>query len=113
VLAAWQARPHEAHPLLLMDFDGTLAEFALDPAEVALPESRQLLLQSLAKRADISAGIISGRRIADLRERVPAASALFFAGLHGGIEGPELASRIRRRAAAPAISILAKELRRA
>ena len=30
-LAAWQARPHDAHPLVLMDFDGTLADFKLDP----------------------------------------------------------------------------------
>jgi alpha,alpha-trehalase len=97
-----------------MDFDGTLADFEVDPASVSLPRARQLLLQSLARRSDISAGIISGRRIADLRERIPA-SSLFFAGLHGlEIEGPEL--RFVHQAvalAAPAISILAKELGRA
>jgi trehalose-phosphatase len=114
-LAAWQARPHDARPLVLMDFDGTLAEFHVDPTAVTLPESRQVLLQKLARRADFSGGIVSGRRIADLRERVPASSALFFAGLHGlEIEGPDL--RFAHNAAAlavPAISILAKELRRA
>lgn len=98
-----------------MDFDGTLAEFDVDPAATTLPESRQVLLQSLAQRADISAGVVSGRRVADLRERVPSASTLFFAGLHGlEIEGPNL--RFVHQAvalAAPAISILAKDLRRA
>jgi trehalose-phosphatase len=97
-----------------MDFDGTLADFDVDPAAVMLPESRQLLLQLLGKRSDISGGIVSGRRVADLRERVPVAS-LFFAGLHGlEIEGPDF--RFAHHAvalAAPAISILSKELRRA
>ena len=114
-LAAWQGRPHEARPLLLMDFDGTLAEFDVNFAAVTLPETRQALLQSLATRADMSAGIVSGRRIADLRERGPAASSLFLAGLHGlEIEGPDLKFVHQAVAlAAPAISILSKELRRA
>jgi len=115
ILAAWQARPHDARPVILMDFDGTLAEFDLDPGAVTLTPSRQILLQRLDKRADLSAGIISGRRIADLRERVPAATSMFFAGLHGlEIEGPGL--RFAHNAvalAAPGISLLAKDLRRA
>ena len=98
-----------------MDFDGTLAEFTLDPSTVALPPSRQILLQTLDKRADLSAGIISGRRVADLRERVPSTSSMFLAGLHGlEIEGPGL--RFAHNAvalAAPGISVLAKDLRRA
>ena len=90
-MAAWQARPPDAHPLILMDFDGTLAEFSVDPTAVTLPASRQALLQSIGKRADLSAGIVSGRRITDLRERVSGNSSLFFAGLHGlEIEGPDL-----------------------
>jgi trehalose-phosphatase len=115
VFAAWQSRPHDARPIILMDFDGTLAEFQLDPNAVALPPSRQILLQTLGKRADLSAGVISGRRVADLRERVPATPSMFFAGLHGlEIEGPGL--RFAHAAvalAAPGISLLAKDLRRA
>ena len=115
VYAAWQSRPHDARPIILMDFDGTLAEFQIDPSAVTLPPSRQILLQTLAKRADLSAGIISGRRISDLRERVPTAPSMFFAGLHGlEIEGPGL--RFAHNAvalAAPGISLLAKDLRRA
>jgi trehalose-phosphatase len=115
VLAAWQARPHDARPIILMDFDGTLVEFNVDPCAVTLPPSRQILLQTLENRADFSAGIISGRRIADLRERLPAAPSMFFAGLHGlEIEGPGLRFAHNGVAlAAPGISVLAKDLRRA
>jgi trehalose-phosphatase len=98
-----------------MDFDGTLAEFETDPAAVTLPESRQRLLQTLGRRSDLSSGIVSGRRITELRERVPGTASMFLAGLHGmEIEGPDL--RFMHNAvafAAPAISILAKDLRRA
>ena len=98
-----------------MDFDGTLAEFEIDPSTVALSPSRQILLQTLDKRADLSAGIVSGRRIADLRERVPSTSSMFLAGLHGlEIEGPGLHFAHNAVAlAAPGISMLAKDLRRA
>jgi trehalose-phosphatase len=114
-IAAWQARPHDARPLILMDFDGTLAEFHVDPDVVTLPPSRQVLLHSLGQRADLTAGIVSGRRINDLRARLPPAPGMFFAGLHGlEIEGPGLRFAHNGVAlAAPAIGILAKDLRRA
>jgi trehalose-phosphatase len=100
---------------VLLDFDGTLAEFGLDPAAVTLTPSRQILLQTLGRRADLSAGLVSGRRIADLRERIPSSTSLFLAGLHGlEIEGPGLKFAHNAVAlAAPGISVLAKDLRRA
>ena len=114
-IAAWQSRPHDARPIILMDFDGTLAEFHVDPDAVSLTAPRQILLQTLSQRADLSAGIVSGRRITDLRQRVPADPSLFFAGLHGlEIEGPGL--RFAHSAvslAAPAVSLLARDLRAA
>ena len=115
VFAAWQARPHDARPIILTDFDGTLVEFSIDPSAVTLPPPRQILLQTLAQRADLCAGIVSGRRIADLRERVPALPSIFFAGLHGlEIEGPGLRFAHNGVAlAAPGISVLVKDLRRA
>jgi trehalose-phosphatase len=115
VIAAWQARPHDARPLVLLDFDGTLAEFDLDPATVTLTPSRQILLQTLGRRADLSAGLVSGRRIADLRERIPSAGAMFLAGLHGlEIEGPGIHFAHHAVAlAAPGLSVLSKDLRRA
>lgn len=98
-----------------MDFDGTLVDFEQDPAGVFLPPTRQILLQTLGKRADLSSGIVSGRRISDLRERVPATPLMFFAGLHGlEIEGPGF--RFAHNAvalAAPGINLLTKDLRRA
>jgi trehalose 6-phosphate phosphatase len=98
-----------------MDFDGTLAEFHTNPDAVLLSPARQSLIQTLSQRADFSAGIVSGRRISDLRQRIPADPSLFFAGLHGlEIEGPGL--RFAHSAVAlatPAISLLTKELRRA
>lgn len=98
-----------------MDFDGTLAEFGVDPGSITLPPARQILLQTLGRRADLSAGLVSGRRISDLRERVPAAPSMFFAGLHGlEIEGPGLKFSHKAIAlAAPGLSLLAKDLRRA
>ncbi len=115
VTAAWQGRPHDARPIVLMDFDGTLTEFGIDPASVTLTPARQILLQTLGRRADLSAGLVSGRRIGDLRERVPAAPSMFFAGLHGlEIEGPGLKFSHKAIAlAAPGLSLLAKDLRRA
>ena len=115
VVAAWQARPHDARPLVLLDFDGTLAEFDLDPTTITLTPSRQILLHALGRRADLSAGLVSGRRISDLRERIPSAATMFLAGLHGlEIEGPGIHfSHNAVALAAPGLSVLSKDLRRA
>ncbi|MEO5741009.1 MAG: trehalose-phosphatase [Vicinamibacterales bacterium] len=115
VIAAWQSRPPGARPLILSDFDGTLAEYQLDPKAVTLTPSRQILLQTLSARADFSSGIVSGRRISDLRDRVPAAASMFIAGLHGlEIEGPGFRFLHNGVAlAASGLSFLTKDLRRA
>jgi trehalose-phosphatase len=114
-IAAWQVRPPDARPLVLMDFDGTLADFHVDPAAVRLSDSRQALLQSLTRRADFSVGIVSGRRISDLRERISAGSSIFYAGLHGlEIEGPGLRFVYGAISlTAPTIGVLVNELRKA
>jgi trehalose-phosphatase len=98
-----------------MDFDGTLVEFQVNPSAVKLPPPRQTLLQKLAQRSDFSGGIVSGRRISDLRERAFAGSSLFYAGLHGlEIEGPGLRYVHPGVAlAAPTIGFLVNELRSA
>jgi trehalose 6-phosphate phosphatase len=111
-LAAWQHRPLDRHVLILTDFDGTLAEFQLDPALVRLPEERRALLQLLSARSDMTLAIVTGRRISDIRERTAAGSSVYYAGLHGlEIEGPGL--RYMHNAAsvaAPTIGLLVKEL---
>ncbi len=70
------------HLLLLCDFDGTLCEFDPDPRAVYLPAARCELLNALAARG-VSVGIVSGRRLADLRSRIDNTNAAYLAGFHG------------------------------
>jgi trehalose-phosphatase len=73
------------HLVLLLDFDGTLCDFEADPQAVELPDSRRSALTRLQKRATI--GIVSGRRLVDVRDRCALEGAVI-AGLHGlEIEG--------------------------
>lgn len=68
--------------LLLFDFDGTLVEFASVPGAVTLPDARRRWLQRLVARVDAVLGIVSGRRLDDLRDRIAVPGA-WYAGLHG------------------------------
>ena len=68
------------HLLVLLDFDGTLCDFEVDPARVQLPESRRQTLKQLRRRATV--GIVSGRRLDDVRRRC-AIEGIVAAGLHG------------------------------
>ncbi len=74
--------------LLLSDFDGTLCEFEPIPETVRLKPSRHDALAALAARDRVSIGLVSGRRLADLRERSGLRDCAWLAGLHGlEIEG--------------------------
>jgi trehalose-phosphatase len=75
--------------LLLCDFDGTLCEFRPDPAAVWLSTPRRDLLLRLSGQPGTTVGIVSGRRVDDIRLRSGLSSrAIFVAGLHGlEIEG--------------------------
>jgi trehalose-phosphatase len=79
------------HVLLLTDFDGTLADIAPTPAEAMVSESVRVELDALAAFDEVTVGVVSGRRLDDVVERVgPAAE--YAAGLHGlEIVGPESA----------------------
>jgi trehalose 6-phosphate phosphatase len=69
--------------VLLSDYDGTLAEFDPDPTiPRPSPEIADLLCQ-IARRDDLSFGIVSGRRVADLRTRTQLTPRVYLAGLHG------------------------------
>jgi trehalose-phosphatase len=70
------------HLLVLCDLDGTLCEFDPDPGAVYLPPHRQELLNAIALRG-ASIGIVSGRRLADLRRRIGNLNATYLAGFHG------------------------------
>lgn len=88
-IAARVAASARGRPMLvLLDFDGTLCEFQPEPAMVWLRGSRRDALRQVMSRERVTAGFVSGRRLADLRERVGLAGDMWFAGLHGlEIEG--------------------------
>jgi len=76
------------HMLLLTDYDGTLADLAPTPAEAVVSEQVCRQMAEVAALPSVTFGVVSGRRRADVRERVGSA-AEFAAGLHGlEIDGP-------------------------
>jgi trehalose 6-phosphate phosphatase len=82
-----------AKTAFFVDFDGTLAEIADDPAAVALDSRERQALTEIAGATDGAVAIISGRAVADL-DRLLAPLVLPLAGVHG----------LERRAAAGALS---------
>lgn len=95
--------------LLLLDFDGTLSEFQVDPAAVRiLPGAREAIV-TLAARPRTSVAIVSGRRAEDVRARAELPDGVMYAGFHGfEIETPD--ESFLHPAAAAAVPIL-RELR--
>jgi trehalose 6-phosphate phosphatase len=91
VAAGVSARLGGRHLLLLTDFDGTLAELAPTPDEAVISDDVCAGLETLTALATTTTGVISGRRLVDVGQRV-GASADFVAGLHGlEITGPDCA----------------------
>lgn len=82
-LAALAHRGLTPHDIaFFLDFDGTLADFADDPAAVAIPEDVRSALQRLQQAAGGAVAVISGRPIADL-DRMLDPLRLPLAGVHG------------------------------
>jgi trehalose 6-phosphate phosphatase len=77
------ARPRGTRLVLLSDFDGTLAEFDVDPAVPHIRSDARAALVALASLSDLSLGLVSGRRVADLVQRVALPREVYMAGLHG------------------------------
>ena len=74
--------------LLLCDYDGTLTPIVDRPELADLSEKTKQMLQTLARQSHFTVGIISGRALADLRQKV-GLSNIIYAGNHGlEIEGP-------------------------
>jgi trehalose 6-phosphate phosphatase len=70
------------HLLLLTDFDGTLSDLSPTPAEAVVDPEVCAAFDRIAALPTVTAGVVSGRRLVDVAERVgPAAE--FVAGLHG------------------------------
>ena len=68
--------------LVLFDFDGTLAPIATRPELATLPPETKQALQVLGDSEKFIVGVVSGRGLDDLRERV-GLPALIYAGNHG------------------------------
>jgi trehalose 6-phosphate phosphatase len=66
---------------LFLDFDGTLADIAPRPDEVAVVEELPQLLNALCKRLGGAAAVLTGRRLCDVDNYL--AMTLPGAGLHG------------------------------
>lgn len=76
------------HALLLTDFDGTLAELAPTPAEAVMTATVREQMDILGALETVTLGVVSGRRLFDVRARAGPAPE-FAAGLHGlEIMGP-------------------------
>ena len=86
--------------LLLSDFDGTLCEFQPTPETVCLEPARRALVGALARRSGVTVGLVSGRRLDDLRRRAEIDGPVYYAGLHGlEIVGPGGAAFLHERVA--------------
>ena len=92
-----------SHILLLADYDGTLAQIVGRPEDAVLSAGVRQKLQALAARPEISAGVISGRAIDELKSLV-AIGGIYYSGNHGlEIEGPGLRYLHPQAAAARAV----------
>ncbi|MEW6033568.1 MAG: trehalose-phosphatase [Chloroflexota bacterium] len=78
------------HVLLLSDYDGTLAPIVERPELADLASHTRARLAALVRLGRYTVGVISGRVLSDLRQRVGLAGVVY-AGNHGlEVEGPGL-----------------------
>jgi trehalose 6-phosphate synthase/phosphatase len=91
--AVWIGSAAEGQRIaLFLDFDGTLAEIANHPSQVAMSETMGAALSACAARSDTDVAIVSGRSLADLAAFV-SRPELILVGNHGlEIAGGPLAS---------------------
>ena len=81
-------RRERGRMLVALDFDGTLSPIVRRPDEAALLDGVAGPLRRLVHRTDTVGAIVSGRGLADVRERV-GLEGMYYAGNHGfEIEGP-------------------------
>ncbi len=92
LLSAWAKVARQLketnHVLLLTDYDGTLTPIVERPELASLSENTRKLLAALAGNRKFTVGVISGRSLSDLKDKVRV-SNIIYAGNHGlEIEGP-------------------------
>ncbi|MFL6352613.1 MAG: trehalose-phosphatase [Bryobacteraceae bacterium] len=90
---------------LFVDFDGTISGIVANPADAKLDPEIRPVLKTLSARWDFDLSIISGRALADVRERA-GLSNVIYAGNHG-LEIESDAVRFRE----PQAEALRRELR--
>lgn len=81
------------HPALFLDLDGTLLEFALDPAAVELPDRLHGILGRLPAATGGAIAFVSGRTLADI-DRLLGAGRFPLAAVHG-LERRDASGRVR------------------
>jgi trehalose 6-phosphate phosphatase len=101
--------------VLLLDFDGTLAPIVPHASEAAIDPRVKQALTRLLPRDDVRVALVSGRGLADVRERAGLGhDRVWYAGNHGmEIEGPDV-TRMHEdaRAARPELERVAGEVER-
>jgi trehalose-phosphatase len=80
--ALWREARDAQHRLLLMDYDGTLAPFHLDPLEAHPVAGAAALLERIVGSAGTRVAVISGRPVVQLR-RLLDVGGITFVGEHG------------------------------
>jgi trehalose 6-phosphate phosphatase len=81
-LDAVVARMSDAHLVLFLDFDGTLAPIVQTPEEAKLPAETRSIIESLAASARCSVAVVSGRSLEDIRGKV-GVDGVVYIGNHG------------------------------
>jgi trehalose-phosphatase len=115
-LAEWNdlaVRLRDRRPVVLLDFDGTLAPIVADPGAARLPDAARRVLERLAEVCPLA--VVSGRGLADVRQKV-GSPGLWYAGSHGfELVGPhgEVHEHEAARAALPSLSAAEGDLREA
>lgn len=76
------------HVLFLTDYDGTLTDIVERPEDAHLSDEMRNLLQGLSHQSHFTVGVISGRGLKDIRNKVQIKN-IIYAGNHGfEITGP-------------------------
>ena len=74
--------------VLLLDFDGTLAPIVERPEMAGMPDATRRALERLMAMPGVEVAVVSGRGLADVRDRA-AIPGIAYAGNHGmEIHGP-------------------------
>jgi len=94
LLAAWTKVARQLkeakHVIVLTDYDGTLTPIVERPELAHLSEDTRKVLRSLANQKQFTVGVMSGRSLSDLKDKVRVSNVVY-AGNHGmEMEGPGL-----------------------